>query len=140
MTHDSAPDTLLLFTPVISGKPRHNGWNDAVQRAFVDALRRTGVVAAACRAVGRSAASAYALRKRAGEDHPFVRAWDVALAEAGARALDRALELGHERLRAPLYYRGRQVGVREYWDNRLLLAALNALDRQEVRMLRASRR
>lgn len=133
MEPESPSDNLLLFTPVVPKKRRHDGWTDTVQRAFVDALRRTGVVVAACRAVGRSVSSAYALRERAGADHPFVLAWDEALEEAGLRALDRAIELGRERMSAPIYRAGKQVGVREYWDNRLLLAAVNALDRLERR-------
>lgn len=133
MTHDSPPEPLLLFTPVVPARRRHDGWTDAVQRAFVDALQRTGVVAAACRAVGRAVSSACALRARAGPNHPFVRAWDMALDEAQTRAIDRALELGRERLASPIYRRGRQVGVRERWDNRILLAALNAMDRMEAR-------
>jgi hypothetical protein len=48
-----------------------------VQRGFVAALARCGVVAAACR-IGRSASSAYCLRKRAGANSPFSAAWDKA--------------------------------------------------------------
>lgn len=139
MDNESDPEDLLLFAPVIPLKARHDGWTPTVQRAFVDALRRMGVIAAACRSVGRSVASAYALRKRAGPDHPFVRAWDRALDEAALRAIDRAMELGRERLAEPIYRRGQQVGVRERWDNRLLLAALNAMDRQEERTMRRLR-
>ena len=134
------PEDLLLFAPVIPAKARHDGWNPDVQRAFVDALRRMGVVAAACRSVGRSPASFYALKDRAGPDHPFVRACGRALDEARLRAIDRAMELGRERLAEPMYYRGKLVGVRERWDNRLLLAALNALDRHAERMAAPTRK
>ncbi|PAX09204.1 hypothetical protein [Sphingomonas lenta] len=132
----TAPDDLLLFTPVAMTLTRVDGWTTERQRAFIDALSRMGVVAAAARSVGMSATSAYKLRERAGPGSSFVRAWDMAREVAGSMALDRAREIGRERLSAPIYHRGRQVGVRHYWDNRILLAALNALDRQESRELR----
>lgn len=144
MTSESPPpigfedDDLLLFTPVALTRTRVDGWTSARQRAFVDALSRMGVVAAAARSVGMTETSAYNLRRRAGPDHSFVRAWDAARDQAGRMAIDRAREIGFERLTAPLYHRGREVGVREYWDNRLLLGALNALDRQEMRDWRAA--
>ena len=46
---------------------------------FIDTLRRTRNVAAASRAAGMSRKSAYALRARLA-GHPFVGAWDAALA------------------------------------------------------------
>ena len=137
MTAPEPPDDLLLFTPVATAYRGANGWTAEVQRAFVAALARTGVVAAAARSVGRSARSAYMLRRRAGEDHPFARAWEVAQARAGGRALDLAMEAGLEPRRTEVFHRGRQVGWRTYWDNRLAYAALRALDRQEERWARA---
>lgn len=137
MTAPEPPDALLLFTPVPTAYRGANGWTAEVQRAFVAALARTGVVTAAARSVGRSARSAYLLRRRAGENHPFVRAWEAAQARAGGRALDLAMAAGLEPRRTEVFYRGRQVGWRTSWDNRLAFAALRALDRQEERWARA---
>ena len=136
MTHadsDAAPDDLLLFTPVVSAYRGTNGWTAEVQRAFVAALARTGVVAAAARSVGRSARSAYQLRERAGSDSPFARAWTSAQARAGQQALDIGLAAGLEPRHVEVFYRGRHVGWRTHYENRLALAALRALDRREAR-------
>jgi hypothetical protein len=130
------PDDLLLFTPVHTAYRGANGWTSEVQRAFVAALARTGVVTAAARSVGRTARSAYMLRRRAGEDHPFTRAWETAQARAGGRALDLAMAAGLEPRRTEVFYRRRHVGWRTHWDNRLAYAALRALDRQEERWSR----
>ena len=46
--------TLPGFTPVPRQCPRHDGWTDERQRAFIEALADTGSVAAACKAVSMS--------------------------------------------------------------------------------------
>lgn len=126
------PDNLLLFAPVPIACLRANGWSPEVQRAFVAALARSGVVAAAARSVGRSARSAYLLRQRAGDDSAFVRAWDCAHGRAADRALDETIEAGMQGRRTEVWHRGRHVGWRTSYDNRLALAALRALDRREA--------
>lgn len=131
---DSAeePDNLLLFAPVQSAYRGANGWSAEVQRAFVAALARSGVVAAAARSVGRSPRSAYQLRQRAGDCSPFARAWDTAQARACDRALDLAMEGGMELRRTEVWHRGKQVGWRTQPDNRLAYAALRALDKRDA--------
>ena len=90
-----------------------------MQRAFVGKLSLCGVVAAAARSVGRSPSSAYQLRRRAGEDSGFARAWDTALARAGGRTLDEAMASAMRRVRTPVWRHGRKVGVREArWGSR----------------------
>ena len=126
-------DSLLLFTPVATHYRGANGWSSEVQRAFVAALARCGVVAAAARSVGRSASSAYQLRKRAGPAHAFTLAWDEAQRRAGEEALDKAMAGGMVERRTAVWHRGRQVGWRMSYDNRLGYAALRALDRQALR-------
>ncbi|MGI4949010.1 MAG: hypothetical protein ACRYHC_10045 [Janthinobacterium lividum] len=121
---DDIPD----FTPVPLQRVRHDGWTPERQRRFVVALRRLGVVAAAARAVGMSVQSAYRLRERPGADS-FAAAWDGACAEAGERAFEVALSRGIDGYVQPLFYRGRQVGTAHRFDNRLAMAALNAMDR-----------
>ncbi|MDP5278550.1 hypothetical protein Q9Q95_06415 [Sphingomonas sp. DG1-23] len=108
--------------------PRAGGWSAERQIAFVDCLRRIGVVAAAARSVGMTASAAYQLRKRAGPGSGFARAWDQALDEAQCEAIDAARALGYGPIREPMFRAGRQIGWRERYDNRLLYAALRALD------------
>ena len=127
------PDDLLLFTPVHTTYRGANGWSSEVQRAFVAALAQCGTVAAAARSVGRSPSSAYQLRRRAGEAHPFSLAWDEAQARAADQALDAGMTGGMVARRTAVFHRGRQVGWRTTYDNRLAYAALRALDRREAR-------
>ena len=136
MSQDHTPDTpddLLLFTPVETAYRGANGWSSAVQRAFVGALARTGVVAAAARSVGRSPSSAYQLRRRAGDDSPFAKAWDEAQGRACDEALDASMAGGTQVRRTEVWHRGRHVGWRTAYDNRLAYAALRALDRRDAR-------
>lgn len=105
----------LRFTPVLV-RARRDGWTPAIQAAFIAALARTRSVVAACRAVGRSWQTAYRLRARAGAAG-FAAAWDSALAGPD---LDRPVTgraLGG--VATPIRYRGRQVGERRRYDNRL---------------------
>lgn len=67
-------------------------------RGFIEALRRTRSVAAAARAVGMSRQSAYVLRRRL-PGHPWVGAWDAALAPARQeRAAFRRMTADYARL------------------------------------------
>ena len=117
-----SPD-ILAFAPVPSASARHDGWTPARQREFIDQLARIGVVAAAARAVGLSAKSAYALRKRAGAES-FAAAWDAALAEGRDNATDTAIDRALNGVATPVFYRGRQIGERRRFNDRLLIAAL----------------
>ncbi|MFZ5793581.1 MAG: hypothetical protein ACRCS5_00255 [Sphingomonas sp.] len=120
----ATPD--IAFTPVPSASPRHDGWTPERQRAFLQQLARIGVVSAAAGAVGMSAKSAYALRKRAGAES-FAAAWEAALGEGRDRARDLAIERALIGTATPIFYRGRQIGVRQAFDNRLVLAVLRAM-------------
>ncbi|MBP2275695.1 MULTISPECIES: hypothetical protein [Sphingomonas] len=119
-----APD--IAFTPVPSGSTRHDGWTPERQRVFLQQLARIGLVSAAAGAVGMSAKSAYALRKRAGAES-FVAAWEAALGEGRDRARDLAIERALTGTATPIFYRGRQIGERRVFDNRLVLAVLRAM-------------
>lgn len=77
MTHHT-PTPSPLPTTTERELPR---WTLERMRAFIDALRRTHNVAAAARAVGMSRQAAYALRRRL-PGHPWVAAWDAAMAPA----------------------------------------------------------
>ena len=118
----AADDYALTFTPV-AAKPRHDGWTPERQRHFILLLRAMGVVAAAAKAVGCTAQSAYKLRLRpdAGE---FAAAWDRATSEGRSRAFDLAYERAGEGIEVPRYRRGKMVGTVRRVDDRLLIAAL----------------
>ena len=119
MTDDSPPPD---FTPV-PVTARHNGWTPARQQAFIAQLTRIGLVAPAARAVGMTARSAYRLRRRA-DAASFATAWDKAVdrgqevVETGA--IDRALN----GTTVPVFYRGRTVGVKKLYHDRLTIAVL----------------
>lgn len=126
-----SPDAPPPFIPVPLARSRHDGWSPARQRVFIEQLARIGLVSAAARAVGMSAKSAYALRKRPGAES-FAGAWDEAVGIgrfiAECAAIDRALE-GEVR---PIFYKGRRVGERIIHDNRLLIAVLRSRDAAKV--------
>lgn len=119
------PGDPLVFAAVETAA-RHDGWTPDRQRDFIAQLARIGVVSAAARAVGMSPKSAYALRRRAGEGSGFAVAWACAIGEGRAQALDLSIDRAVEGEETPVFYRGRQIGTRRRYDNRLLLAALRA--------------
>ena len=129
---ESAPfdDDLPLpdFTPVPLSRSRRDGWTVERQRAFIAALARTGVVAAAARAVGMGVTSAYNLRRRAGAES-FARAWTLVETEARQRAFTTILDQALNGTTRPRFYRGRFVGTAHRYETRLALAALRAADR-----------
>lgn len=115
--------THFPFTPVPSRTNRHDGWTPERQRGFIAALAQLGVVSAAAAQVGKSPKSAYALRTRAGADS-FAAAWDEAVAAGCFRATTLAVDRAVKGIAVPVFYRGRQVGERRVYDDRLLIAAL----------------
>jgi hypothetical protein len=113
----------IPFDPVPSASTRHDGWTAQRQRDFIAALGRCGLVAAAARAVGKTPKSAYRLRARTGADS-FCAAWDAAVDQGHALACDTAITRALDGEPVPIMRRGRQVGERRRYDNRLLLTAL----------------
>ena len=120
---------MLAFTPAPTNG-RHDGWTPERQRAFIDQLARIGVVTAAARAVGMSAKSAYLLRRRA-DAADFAAAWDAAQAEGRRHALSLAIERALHGTATPVFYRGRRIGERRTYHNRLLITAIQAIDPAE---------
>lgn len=116
----------LSFTPVPTASTRRDGWTPDRQRQFIAALAAMGVVAAAARAVGMSATSAYKLRDRPHAES-FAEAWNIAVAMAGDRAFEQAMDRAINGVVVPRYYRGEQVGTVRRFDYRL---AMKVLDRQ----------
>ena len=134
------------FTPV-KLRSRKDGWSAQIQCAFLAHLYITGSVAAAARSVGRSRASAYNLRARAGAES-FAQSWDAILAGSSTggpskggsmrrrrRQVPDWRKLTHEELfwRAeqgllrPIIYRGRMRSIARKPDNSALFAAVNAI-------------
>ncbi len=114
---DTAP-----FVPV-APRPRRDGWTPAVQHAFIAAIAVGGSVSEACRHVGRSRKSAYALRQR-DDAAEFAAAWDDAISGSEDHLVDGAVERCIDGLKVPVFYRGRHVGERSVYDNRLLMFML----------------
>ena len=121
----------IPFTPV-PVKPRHDGWTPERQRGFIDRLCVTGCVARAARAVGKSPQSAYRLREHAGAGS-FRRAWDKAHESGQSYQIDVAIDRGLNGVVVPVVRNGRLVRERYRHDNRLAMAALNAMDRRAAR-------
>jgi len=125
---DSPPEP-PAFDPVPSASNRHDGWTPERQRGFIAVLARIGIVSWAAAAVGMSRKSAYELLKRAGPDSSFARAWrearDMGRMNAIFTGVDRALN-GTE---IPYFHGGLQRGTRRVYDDRLLAAALRAIER-----------
>ncbi|KQS04665.1 hypothetical protein ASG11_10730 [Sphingomonas sp. Leaf357] len=119
----------LDFTPVPgqTATVRHDGWTPARQVAFIAALAAIGLVSAAAKSVGMSRKSAYALRKRAGAES-FAAAWDAALKRGQAEVLSIAIDRALHGVTTPVFYRGRKVGECQKFNDRLLIAAIRAID------------
>ena len=114
--------TDLPFTPV-SLLGRRKGWAPPRQIAFVAALRDCGSVTGACRAGGLGWRSAYRLRARAAA-HSFATAWGKALAHRRHPRPSSNRAIGG--IATPITYRGRAVGERRRYDNRLATLILCA--------------
>jgi hypothetical protein len=121
----------IPFTPV-PVKPRHDGWTPERQRGFIDRLCVTGCVARSARAVGKSSQSVYRLREHAGAAS-FSRAWNKALDSGESYQIDIAMDRGLNGVVVPVVRGGRLVRERYRHDNRLAMAALNAMDRRSAR-------
>lgn len=107
---------------------RADGWTPERRATFLEALAEGHTVEAACRHVGLSVASAYALRRRAGGE-AFALGWRAACLLArdrladilASRAIDGQIET---------YTRADGTEVtRHRYDNRLAMSLLTRLDR-----------
>ena len=109
--------------PDSSPRPRRRtaGWTAERQAAFLGALGASGTVRVACAAVGLSRASAYKLRDRCAD---FAGGWDAAVDSHQAALVAEALRRVTDGSVRPVVYRGRVVGERVVYSDRLLIAAL----------------
>jgi hypothetical protein len=117
------PLVAIAHFPPVALRPRWSGWTPDKQIAFVEALSETVCVTEACRVVGMSAASAYALRRRPSARH-FREAWDAALDMGVHRLEQAALGQALNGVPRPIFYRGEQVGEAREYDERLTMFLL----------------
>lgn len=111
----------------MSVRARHDGWHAERQVALIEALAESGCVDHACRHVGMSPQSAYALRHR--EDAKSFRfAWDVALEYAVQRLSDAVLSRAIHGVSRPVFFQGQQIGERRHYDERLAMFILRYRD------------
>jgi hypothetical protein len=108
-------------------RPRYDGWTPNRQVRFIEALAESACVVAACRAVGMSERSAYALRAR-GDAVSFRNAWDTALDYAVRRLSDAVLSRAINGVAVPVFFQGEQVGEKRYYDERLAMFVLRYRD------------
>lgn len=104
-----------------------DGWTPEKQVALIDALAASGCVADACRSVGMSTESAYALRGR-DDAAEFVAAWDAALDFAVRRLSDSALSRAINGVPVPHYHKGAIVGEHRRYHEGLTMFILRARD------------
>ena len=114
---------------------RHDGWTAERQVDFLLALSESACVEDACRTVGKSTASAYALRRRI-EAVSFRTAWEAALDYGVARLADAALSRALNGVSRPVFYKGELVGERRYFDERLTMFILRLRDPHNYGALR----
>jgi hypothetical protein len=108
------------FQPVPRSSERHDGWTEACQRQFIDALSQYGIVRAAAAKVGKCHASAYRLRRSEGAES-FAQAWDEALAIGMTQLQDIAMDRAINGIPVPHFYKGEKIGESVWHDNKLLM-------------------
>ena len=116
----------LAFDPVVTLRPRHDGWSPRHQRDFIQALAATGNVSRAAAAVGSSGTSAYKLRARP-DAGSFAAAWDTALAMGYDRTFAMAMDRATNGVLVQRFYRGKLVSETRRPDLRLALNVLGPL-------------
>ncbi|MGZ8284271.1 MAG: hypothetical protein ACXW27_01345 [Allosphingosinicella sp.] len=110
-------------------RPRRDGWLPWKKAQFLLVLVAGGVVADACRAVGMSVASAYALKNRR-SGRAFGKMWDaVMIHRARGRLADNNLSRAMNGCVEQVLKDGVVIAERRRFDNRLSMAMLTRLDR-----------
>lgn len=124
MEHNtSKPNTPVLTFEPVPVRPRWDGWTRQKQVDFIEALAATACVDEACRAVGMSDRSAYALRSRP-RARSFRGAWDAALDLGMQRLEQAAFGRALNGVARPVFYHGEQVGEWREYDERLAMFLL----------------
>jgi hypothetical protein len=125
-------DTAPAFTPVPLLRRRHDGWTPEKQLAFIRVLTATGQVSVACRAVGMSRKSAYALRERA-DAESFADAWEYALFLGQQRMLTELMERAINGVTTIMVRRGGVIEIGHGPDGRLTSGFLKSPEAGEDR-------
>ncbi len=120
---DCVPDP-IDFDPVPRRRNRRRGWSEQVQRDFIACLQRTGCVAVAARAVGRSASTAYRLLDVSGAES-FALAWDQAVKEGLDRLREDSLDRALNGSLVPVYRKGRLVRIEHRRNDRMAIALIS---------------
>ena len=115
--------TIPAFTPVPRRCRRHDGWTEARQRGFIEALADTGSVKAAAHAVNMTPEGAYLLRRHQ-HGESFRKAWAAALDLGVQRIEDVAMERALNGVEVPVYAYGKIIGTRRVYNDRLLMFML----------------
>lgn len=113
---------LIPFEPV-TVRHRHDGWTAERQIAFIEALAETACVDEACKRVGMSRRSVYALR-RGPNAELFRKAWDAALDHAMNQLETAVVSRALHGVARPVFFRGEQVGEWREYDERLAMFLL----------------
>jgi len=123
----SAPPPPAAILPPTRLHQRRDGWTAERQRLFLTALAETGNVAAAARAAGISARSAFRLRTHP-QGEAFARAWDAALMTAAGGLLSMAFQRAIEGAPRQLMRDGRVVAEQREPSDRMLMFLLRHLN------------
>ncbi len=126
LSRPAAGPSALAFIPHVPHRRRADGWSSYFQRLFIRELARHGSASAAARACGRSAQSAYRLRERPGAEG-FAAAWARAVRIGTARTRQRLADRYGDGEEVPVFYRGRQVGTRRVFRDRVLVSLIGSL-------------
>ncbi|HYD12784.1 MAG TPA: hypothetical protein VEC11_08045 [Allosphingosinicella sp.] len=125
-TPSDADEDDALFEPVLL-RYRHDGWVPDKQLEFIQRLAECGCVDEACRAVGMSRDSAYALRRRP-DAQAFRLAWAAAKDVMVERLDDAAMARAINGVPVPIFHNGEQIGERRHFDERLTMFLLRYRD------------
>ncbi len=117
------PENITEFAPVPRKGDTSKGWSPARQKAFIQSLAETGSVKRAAAEVNMSHVSAYYLRRHPQGDE-FKRAWDLALEFSLSYLKDIAFERAIEGELEPVWQRGKLVGYKRKFNDRLLMFLL----------------
>ena len=142
-TASARPSDLLAESLVedaaFSASSRFDGWTPDRIRTFLHALAACGVVSDAARAAGMSTQSAYAFRNSA-RGRGFELAWQAALLLARRRLADELMSRALHGCVDVIVRKGKVWGERHRYDNRLTMAVLTRLDKENYSVFNAPRR
>ncbi|MEM6909884.1 MAG: hypothetical protein AAF494_14525 [Pseudomonadota bacterium] len=113
-------DPLLGFEPYRHKQPRANSITPDLQREFVAHLAATGIVTSAARHIGRSMEALYKLRHKRGAEG-FARAWDRAVQMGVERLEDTALARAIEGSERKIIRNGEVIATERYHNEALVM-------------------